>query len=242
MGGLPRLAWSDLPDLFPAFAGAGRWLPLLERHAALIEAAAGRVRVTSVPREEVVARHYAESLEALRIVLAAMPAPPALVSDVGSGGGFPGAVVAAVLPETVVHLVEPLKKRARLLEELTAELGLANVTVHPLRAEEAGRGPLRDATDLVVARAVAALPVLVEYLAPLARSVGTVAAIKGSGAQTEVTEAAAALDALGCANPRIAPMRPAVSETMRVVLLDKLGATPERFPRRPGIPEKRPLT
>ncbi|MCY3602275.1 MAG: class I SAM-dependent methyltransferase, partial [Chloroflexi bacterium] len=163
------LAWESLPELFPDLAEPERWLPLLRRHAQLL--AESPVQTTSVKGETVVARHYAESLEAYR--LAGWPAAGVVV-DVGSGGGFPGLVIAAVAPEVEVHLVEARRKRAGLLTEMAEALGLARVTAHGERAEEAGRGALRERADLVIARAVAPLPVLLEYTAPLAATGGTI--------------------------------------------------------------------
>ena len=230
------LEWESLPDLFPGFPDADRWLPLLRRHAELL--AASPVRTTTVRGEEVVARHYAESLEAYR--LAGAP-ETAVVVDVGSGGGFPGLVIAAVAPNTAVHLVEARGKRAELLAELAEALGLENVTAHGVRAEEAGRGPLRDHADLVIARAVAPLPVLLEYTAPLAAPGATIAAVKGSRGRAELAEAEAAMAELACEHAGTEAMRDEITGRMQVLRFRKLGPTPERYPRRPGMPAKRPL-
>jgi 16S rRNA (guanine527-N7)-methyltransferase len=205
----------------------------------MLAAAAARVRVTSVPREEWVRRHFAESLELLRIVLERSACES--LADVGSGGGFPGLVIAAVRPGCVVHLIEPLQKRARLLVDMAEELGLTNVSVHPVRAEEAGRGPLRDSCGVVTARAVAGLSELLEYTAPLARPSGLIALAKGSGLEEEVSAAGAACEALRCALVGIEAMRAEVAKVGFVALFEKTGATPERYPRRAGIPAKRPI-
>lgn len=235
-----NLAWEALPELFPQLSAPGRWLPLLRRHAELIESAVARVRVSSVPPEDVVRRQYAESFEVWSLVVE-QDGIPGTLADVGSGGGFPGLVIAIISPETAVHLVEPLRKRANLLTGLAAELGLANVTVHALRAEEAGRGPLRDAADVVTARAVAELRELMEYTAPLAREGGLIALPKGSAFDEELGGAAAALRELRCELVAFTRMRPEISTTLGVALLRKLAPTPEAYPRRPGVPAKRPL-
>jgi len=230
------LAWESLPNLFGAFPDPGRWLPLLRRHAELL--AASPVQTTTVSGAEVVARHYAESLEAYR--LAGAP-DEGVVVDVGSGGGFPGLVIAAIAPGTTVHLVEARRKRADLLAELAEALGLANVTAHGVRAEEAGRGPLRDHGDLVIARAVAPLPVLLEYTAPLAAPGATIAAVKGSRGRAELAGAEAAMGTLGCEHTGTEAMRSEIAEQMQVLSFRKLGPTPDRYPRRPGMPAKRPI-
>lgn len=230
------LAWESLPELFPKLAEPERWLPLLRRHAQLL--AESPVQTTSVKGEMVVARHYAESLEAYRL----SGSPEAgVVVDVGSGGGFPGLVIAAVAPGVEVHLVEARRKRADLLGELAEALGLENVRAHGERAEEAGRGALRERADLVIARAVAPLPVLLEYTAPLAATGGTIAAVKGSRGEAELAEAGGALATLNCEHTGTEQMRGEIAGQMRVLLFRKLGATPSRYPRRPGMPEKRPL-
>ncbi|MXY72264.1 MAG: 16S rRNA (guanine(527)-N(7))-methyltransferase RsmG, partial [Dehalococcoidia bacterium] len=133
------------------------------------------------------------------------------------------------------------RKRADLLGEMAEALGLANVQAHGERAEEAGRGVLRDSAALVIARAVAPLPVLLEYTAPLAATGGTIAAVKGSRGEAEFAEAGTALEALNCEHAGTEQMRSEVASQMRVLLFRKLGATPTRYPRRPGVPEKRPL-
>lgn len=234
------MAWADLPSLFPGAAAPERWLPLLQRHAELVEAAAPRVRVTAVPAEEAVRRQYAEALELWRIVRERRPEGGTL-ADVGSGGGFPGLVIAAVEPELEVHLVEPLRKRAGLLEEFARELGLENVTVHAQRAEEAGRGPLRGGMAIVTARAVAELRELLEYTAPLAAADGLLAFPKGSALPEEIDAAGGAATALKCELVEVEPMRPAVAERVRVALYRQVEPAPERYPRRPGMPGKRPL-
>lgn len=234
--------WHDLPDLFPAFGDAARWLPLLERHAALLEAASTHTRVTSVDPAEAVQRHYAESLEIWRLLLDHGGAGAQLVVDVGSGGGFPGMVAAAVSPETRFVLVEPLKKRARLLEELAIELGLNNVDVLALRAEEAGRGACRDAAGIVTARAVAQLAELLEYTAPLARDGGIIGLPKGSALESELATSAKACHVLGCRFLETVAMRPEVSATLSIALFRKAGRTHEAYPRRPGMPHQKPLS
>ncbi|MYK25594.1 MAG: 16S rRNA (guanine(527)-N(7))-methyltransferase RsmG, partial [Dehalococcoidia bacterium] len=150
-------------------------------------------------------------------------------------------VIAAVAPGGEVHLVEARRKRADLLEEIAEALGLSNVTAYGERAEEAGRGTLRERADLVIARAVAPLPVLLEYTAPLAATGGTIAAVKGSRGEAELAEAGTALEALNCEHTGTKQMRSEVAGQMRVLLFRKRGATPSRYPRRPGMPEKRPL-
>jgi 16S rRNA (guanine527-N7)-methyltransferase len=233
------LDWNDLPGLFPGLQASDRWLPLLQRHLALISAAGPHGRATGVAPGDAVRRNYAESLELLRIIDGAQGGPPLV--DIGPGAGFPGLIIAAVQPAWEVHLLEPLKKRATLLEQLAAELGLPLVTVHPIRAEEAARGPLRETAATVTARAVAPLRELLEYATPLAMPGGLLALPKGSGVLDELAEAPHALTALRCEVEAVVRTRPEASETPYVVLVRKAGPTPRLYPRRPGIPHQRPL-
>ena len=228
-----------MPGSPAASPDPGRWLPLLRAHARLLDAASARVRVTTVTPREAIRRQYAESLEILRI--ARLAGEPAEAADVGSGGGFPGLVFAAVDPAMPVHLVEPLQKRAALLREAALALGLDNVQVHAVRAEEAARGPLRDRCGMVTARAVAELRELLEYTAPLATPGGTIVLPKGSARDAEVREAGAALAALACEVEAVHPMRPEISDAISVVVIRKIAHTPERYPRRAGMAKKRPL-
>lgn len=235
------MEWADLPELFPALAAPGRWLPLLRRHDELLEAASERTRVTSVAREDAVQRHYAESLETWQIAVAALGRTPNFVVDVGSGGGFPGLVMACVAPATRFALVEPLKKRAGLLSELANDLSLANVEVVAERAEIAGGGALRGSADLVTARAVAGLPELLEYTAPFAAAGARLCLPKGSGWESELSRSAAAQRELNCAFVAREPMRATVSESISLLVFEQTGLVPEHYPRRAGVPGKRPL-
>jgi 16S rRNA (guanine527-N7)-methyltransferase len=234
-----KLSWNDLPALFPGFRAPKTWLPRLQKHAHLVAEAAPRVRVSAVDPADAIRRHYAESLELLRIILAERDVTA--VADVGSGGGFPGLVIACVLDDCPVHLVESLQKRAKLLADLAEALGLRHVTVHALRGEEAGRGELRDGLPIVTARAVAPLHELLEYTAPLAATGGSLFFPKGSGLSEELTTAKRAMEALNCEVRAQIPMRAEINPLVSVLRLDKRGPTPERYPRRPGMPAKHPL-
>lgn len=234
------LAWEDLPALFPDIGDDEAWPERLQQMGDLLEEASARVRTTSDTPEAAIQRHFAESLELLRIAEEqGRQAGPFI--DVGSGGGFPGLVMAAVRPGVATHLVEPLQKRARLLGEVAEALGLEHVVSHGQRAEEAGRGQLRELGGLVTARAVAELRVLIEYTAPLAAPGALIALPKGSGLADEVPAAARALAELRCEIIDTVPMRTEVSERGLVLLLRKTGNCPDRYPRRPGMPAKRPL-
>lgn len=165
------------------------------------------------------------------------------VVDVGTGAGFPGIPLRILCPNLKLTLVEATGKKAEFCAHVVSGLGLDNVQVVHGRAEDvAHENTHREAYDIALARAVAPLRVLVEYLLPFLRVGGRAIAQKGETAHAEAHEAQGALDILGGGVDRIIPIElPGVVETRYLVILKKLAATPEKYPRRAGIPEKRPL-
>lgn len=187
-------------------------------------------------------RHIAESCAVAGLLADASVLPPgARVIDVGSGGGLPGIPLAIVRPDVQVTLLEATAKKAAFLERAVAALGLANARVIAARAEEAAHRPAeREAYDVAVARAVAALPALVELALPFVRVGGVLAAVKGSRAGQEIAAAAAAIRLCGGGAVEVLPLG-ADAPNLRVVLVRKVSPTPPHLPRRPGMPVKRPL-
>jgi 16S rRNA (guanine527-N7)-methyltransferase len=164
------------------------------------------------------------------------------VLDIGSGAGLPGMPFAIVRPDLRVTLLESIGKKCQFLRETAEALGLDGVDVIEGRAEEQAHEPaLRESCDLVLARAVAALPVLVEYALPFLRVGGNLAAPKGTGAAREVEESARALEELGGAVREVVDL-PVQEVASTLVLIEKVRPTPQRYPRRTGIPSKRPLS
>ena len=217
------------------------------RYLELIEAWRDRAGLTSLTEPEAIQRrHFGESL-ALLVALRGRglltPGQAASVVDVGAGAGFPGLPMRIAEPALRLTLVESNRRRCSFLEMAVDALALDGVRVVAARAEEAGRDPeLRERFDLVAARAVAPMPVLVEYALPLLRPGGVLAAPKGSRAQHELRAASAAIEALGgCAEEPLPLSLPEGATPQQVLLVRRCGALPERFPRRPGIPNKRPL-
>ena len=148
-----------------------------------------------------------------------------------------------VLPETELVLVESVGKKAGFLEEVIGVLGLEGVEVHTGRAETlAHDASLRENFDVVLARGLARLPVLAEYTLPFCRVGGTVAALKHGDIGEEIEQASNALRTLGGAALRVYPVGvTGLTDDRVVVAVEKVAPTPERFPRRPGMPAKRPL-
>ena len=181
--------------------------------------------------------HVADALVALELPAVRAAARAA---DLGSGAGFPGLVLAAALPGTQFALVESNRRKCDFLERAVAKMGLANAEVIAERVESWSAGA--DTRDLVTARAVAPLAVLVEYAAPLLAEGGALVAWKGRRDGAEEAGGAAAAAQTGLALAEVRPVRPwPGAEHLHLHLYLKVDLTPNRFPRRPGIASKRPL-
>jgi 16S rRNA (guanine527-N7)-methyltransferase len=210
-----------------------------DRLAALLGlVAAEPAAITSVrdPAEGVDA-HVADSLVALDL-----PAVRAArrVADLGSGGGFPGLALAIALPGAHVALVESVGRKCAFLAGAVSELGVGNVEVVNGRAEAWPEGI--GVHDLVLARALAPLPVLVEYAAPLLEPGGALVAWKGRPEPWEEADGVAAADVLGMSAPQAIPVAPFEQARERYLYLtSKVSSTPARYPRRPGMARKRPI-
>src|ERR1700681_3911544 len=162
------------------------------------------------------------------------------VVDVGSGAGLPGLPLKIIRPELELTLVESDQDKAAFLVHACATLGLAGVEVVARRAEEVGHEPrLREAFDVAVARALAPLPVLAELCLPLVRVGGRLLAQKTES--EDLDGAGRAIETLGGALNRSVAAPSAVRSTGTVVIVDKLRPTPAAYPRRPGVPARKPL-
>jgi 16S rRNA (guanine527-N7)-methyltransferase len=166
----------------------------------------------------------------------------ARIADMGAGAGFPGLALAAALPETQVDLIESAARKAEFIERLAADAGIGNARAVPARVEEWGAAAGREAYGAVTARALASLPVLVEYAAPLLEVGGVFVAWKGAREAEEEAAGAAASTQVGLAPAEVRRVKPFPSaERRHLHVYTKTGPTPERFPRRPGMARKRPL-
>jgi 16S rRNA (guanine527-N7)-methyltransferase len=207
--------------------------------AALLDlVAAEPASITAVrdPAEGVDA-HVADSLVALDVHAVRAGRR---VADLGSGGGFPGLALAIALPAAHVALVESVARKCAFLARAAAEIGLANVEVVNARAEAWPEGI--GAHDLVLARALAPLPVLVEYAAPLLEIGGTLVAWKGRPEPEEEADGAAAAQSLGMSALEATAVRPfAQARERHLYLTSKVSVTPAQYPRRPGMARKRPI-
>ncbi|MBX5492088.1 MAG: 16S rRNA (guanine(527)-N(7))-methyltransferase RsmG [Chloroflexi bacterium] len=219
-----------------------------ERYRAALLAWNARVNLTAIVEPEAVERlHFLDSLTCTLPLLArwgtAAAIPSLRVIDVGSGAGFPGLPLKIALPQLRLTLLEATGKKAAFLTHVVAELGLTDVAVVAERAEVIGHHPAhREAYDVALARAVAALPALLELTLPFLRVGGVLIAPRKGELAAELAAAAPALAALGgAARPLVPITLPALADGRALVVVDKVAPTPAAYPRRPGVPAKRPL-
>jgi len=160
--------------------------------------------------------------------------------DVGSGGGLPGLPLKIARPELSVTLVEADQDKAAFLVRACAALGLQDVEVVARRAEDVGQDPrYREAFDVAVARALARMPVLAELCLPLVKVGGRLLAQRTS--REDVDRAAGAIEVLGGALNRVAAAPSTARGAGTVVIVDKVRPTAPAYPRRPGVPARKPL-
>jgi 16S rRNA (guanine527-N7)-methyltransferase len=185
--------------------------------------------------------HVADSLTGLAVpqVRAATR-----IADIGAGAGFPGLVLAAVLPEVRVDLIESVKRKCEVIARLALSAGMsARARAVPVRAEEWALDEGSSAYDVVTARALASLAVICEYAAPLLAPSGVLVAWKGVRDPGEEAAAASAAAQVGLDQAEIRQVTPfPASRTRHLYVYSKVSDTPPRFPRRPGVAARKPLT
>ncbi len=214
---------------------------LFERYQRELVEWSRRMNLSAIEsEEEVAAKHF---LDSLTCVLAVDLPEGCSVADVGSGAGFPGVVLKVARPSIKLTLIEASRKRTEFLRHIADVLGLGDVEVVWDRAERLGRMPNhRESHDVAVARAVAELAVLAELCLPLVRIGGALVAQKGPRASEEVAGAVTAVEAMGGRVDRLIPASLPLGYGERtLVVIRKESPTPGKYPRRPGIPEKRPI-
>ncbi|MDX1601012.1 MAG: 16S rRNA (guanine(527)-N(7))-methyltransferase RsmG [Anaerolineales bacterium] len=185
-------------------------------------------------------KHFLDSLTAM---LGMQNDPDGRLVDVGTGAGFPGLPLRIVNPNLKVTLVESTSKKVEFCRHIIEGLELRDVQVRDIRVERlAHEEGQRESYRWGVARAVASLDVLVEYVLPLLELGGRMIAMKGETGPAEAQAADPAVQLLGGRTERLIPVElPTVAETRYLVLIDKVSRTPESYPRRVGVPAKRPL-
>jgi 16S rRNA (guanine527-N7)-methyltransferase len=206
-----------------------------------LKALEGKLNLTGLKEpEEIAIKHFVDSLAATRWLT--FRAGERLI-DIGSGAGFPGVPLAVSAPGLAVVLLEAARKKADFLNELIAALSLKNVKVVCGRAEEYGHAAdYRERFDWVVARAVAPLRELVEYAVPFVRPGGAFVAYKGARGSKEAEAALYAIRLLGATIEKVVEYSlPRSGEQRLLIFMRKTAPTPPSFPRRAGMPHKKPL-
>ena len=190
--------------------------------------------------ESIRVKHF---LDSFSCVLAWQGNPPHNLIDVGTGAGFPGLALKILYPNMKLTLVESVGKKAMFCQHIVSVLGLEHVNVVQARAEDLGHNSQhREKYDWAVARAVANLSVLSEYLLPLVERNGMMLAQKGESGPAEAQSAEKAIKILGGKLKQLIPVNlPGVADDRYLVLVEKVAATPHNYPRKPGIPAKTPL-
>ena len=211
---------------------------MVKYHEMLV-AANKQMNLTRVPDDpaEAADRNYLDSLNAVKYLDGVQT-----LIDVGTGAGLPGIPIAIACPHIKVTLLDALQKRVGFLQNVIDALGLNAEAVHG-RAEDAAKLPeLRDAFDVATARAVAEMNVLAEWLLPFVKPEGRMLALKGPSAEEELERARNALAQLNAEKIAVHPAPvPGRDWDHKIIEIKKNAPTPERFPRRAGVAEKKPL-
>lgn len=207
--------------------------------------------VSDAGKEVVIIKHFTDSLSLGLLMNKMLPRPNFTIIDVGAGGGFPSVPILIAYPESKLCAVDSVGKKTKFLELLSNELGLeSRMEIVNSRAEDLYRSkdssavldhkPYAEGFDLVVSRAVASLNVLSEYCLPFARVGGYFVAYKGKNADHEIMESKKALSVLGGKIIDIASYKLEDAER-KLILIEKIKHTPEKYPRKQGVPEKKPI-
>lgn len=215
-------------------------LSALQVYARELEDWNTRVNLTAITApDQIMVKHFLDSLSVASVLDAK---PSNALIDIGTGAGFPGLVLKIAVPDLRVTLVEATGKKVDFLKAMIAELHLQKVEAIQARAEDLARDPRhRERYDFAVARAVADLAILLEYALPFVRTGGLFVAQKGIRVDEEIQAAGRSLETLGGRLRESVPVRLPGLEPRHLILVDKISPTPAAYPRRAGIPERKPI-
>lgn len=202
-----------------------------------------KVNLTRITdKNEVYLKHFFDSITPLLEFSDLFKGEKSLC-DVGAGAGFPSLPIKILCPDLSITIVDSLGKRLKFLDELVSDLSLDKVTLVHSRAEDAGQNKnLREKFDLVTGCAVARMSVLSEYCLPLAKVDGYLVALKGPKAQDELAEAKNAIEVLGGSVKEVKELTlPDTDDERTLIVVKKVKATPKKYPRQAGTPNRKPL-
>ncbi|WP_163539638.1 16S rRNA (guanine(527)-N(7))-methyltransferase RsmG [Gracilibacillus sp. YIM 98692] len=216
-------------------------IALFEKYYQILVEWNEKMNLTAITdKEEVFAKHFYDSVTAAFYFDFSNELD---ICDVGAGAGFPSIPLKIIYPHLKISIVDSLQKRINFLNHLASELNLTDVSFYHDRAELFGKKEaFRNRFDVVMARAVARMSVLSELCLPLARTNGTLLAMKGSNVQEELKVADQAIELLGGKVRKVETFQlPDENGERNIVLVDKKKKTPKKYPRKPGTPNKKPL-
>jgi 16S rRNA (guanine527-N7)-methyltransferase len=202
-----------------------------------------RLNLTAITEAgEVQAKHFMDSLTLLPLIKG-ISMESLRIIDAGTGAGFPGIPIKIAMPDVKMALLEVTTKKARFLEHIITELQLSDIEVINERAEEAGhKSDYRESFDIVVSRAVAELAILAELTLPFCAVGGYLIAQNKGDIRLELENSLKAIEMLGGRLSSVDKVTVDELDDMRyLVIIQKISQTPQKYPRRPGMPEKRPL-
>lgn len=201
-----------------------------------------RMNLTTITdRDEVIQKHFIDSV-LLLTKYDKTEFKNKNIIDVGTGAGFPGIPLAIMLPQTNFVLIDSLDKRITFLKTVLKELALSNVTLHHGRAEDFGKDTsFREQFEYCVSRAVAPLPILLEYCSPFIKVDGNLLLYKSIKTDQEVDESKHALDELNCKVGEICTLSDDEDYKRYIIEIHKIKETPTKYPRKAGKPKKNPL-
>jgi len=210
----------------------------MNRYIDLLLDANARMNLTRIStREDATVKHIGDALTLLPLI----PAGAIHVVDVGSGGGIPGIPLAIVRPDVKIALLESVRKKADFLKSVVATMNLSNVEVINARVEDLSHSARRGSFDVVTARALAPMNILLEWCIPLIKKTGRVLAQKGEKVSAELIQAERAIKQLGAGRPIVHPViLPGVDHHV-IVEIARVGSTPLRYPRNPQQVNASPL-
>ncbi|HCC03330.1 MAG TPA: 16S rRNA (guanine(527)-N(7))-methyltransferase RsmG [Clostridiales bacterium] len=198
-----------------------------------------KINLTAITDEnEIILKHFVDSLTVLKYIK-----ENDKIIDVGTGAGFPGIPIAIMMPNVKITLLDSLNKRINFLNEVIKELGLKNVETIHSRSEDCGKDMLyREKYDVSIARAVANLSTLSEYLLPFVKIGGKMICMKGSEIEEELKNAQYAIKVLGGKIISRDEFTLPDSDIKRnIIIVEKEQYTPKMYPRKAGLPAKEPI-
>ena len=199
-----------------------------------------KINLTAITEEnEIILKHFIDSLTVLKYIN-----QTDRIIDVGTGAGFPGIPIAIMMPNTKITLLDSLNKRINFLNDVIKELELKNIETIHSRSEDCGKDiSKREYYDIAIARAVANLTTLSEYLLPFVKIGGKMICMKGSEVEEELKNADFAIKELGGEITLKDEFYLPDSDIKRnIIVAKKVQYTPKKYPRKAGIPAKEPIS